>query len=233
MVLSRTGHFVVWALLVSSLSDWLVSVNTANDVVFWIIRHLMEWRSSEPLSPIHTDLPGLQQVIEAQDRIGWLSFFEGCIAVEWVGVQEAHFIWLGHRNIGKRWATSLVVKLWEVAWDLWNHHNQIKHNLEMAQYLARCDLIKSAVLSEYVFGRSGLPRCDWRLFKHLLLSLLESSLHHLDAWLLLRVKTACSRQDRRIADDANPTVTTAEENVPSLAGPRRIFQQFLDSVSPS
>jgi hypothetical protein len=183
--------YFVWALLVSSLSDWMVSVNTANYVVFWIIRRLTEWRSAEPHSPIHTDLPGLQQAIEAQYHIGWLAFFEGCIAVEWVGVQEAHFIWLGRRNTGKRWATSLIIKLWEVAWDLWNHCNQIKYNIETAQDLARCDLIKSTVRLEYAFGRSGLPRRDWHLFKHPLRSLLESSLHYLDAW-LLRIKTACS-----------------------------------------
>jgi hypothetical protein len=66
---------------------------------------------------------GLIEAIEAQDciGIGWLAFFEGCIATEWVGIQEAHFIWLGRRNTGKRWATSLVVKLWEITWDIWDH----------------------------------------------------------------------------------------------------------------
>jgi hypothetical protein len=111
---------------------WLLSTRFRYQCRFWIIRRLTEWRSAEPRSPIHTDFPGLQQAIEAQDRIGWLAFFEGCIVVEWVGVQEAHYIWLGCRNTGKRWDTSLVVKLWEVAWDLWNHRNQIKHNLETA-----------------------------------------------------------------------------------------------------
>jgi hypothetical protein len=36
-------------------------------------------------------MPGLLLAIAAQDRISWLAFFEGCIAVEWAGVQEAHF----------------------------------------------------------------------------------------------------------------------------------------------
>ena len=40
-----------------------------------------------------------------------------------VGVQEAHFLWLGRRNTGKLWATSLVVKLLEVACDLLDHLN--------------------------------------------------------------------------------------------------------------
>jgi hypothetical protein len=90
-----------------------------------------------------TDFPTLQK---KSRKVG--------IAIEWAGVQEAHFIWLSCRNTGKRWATSLIVKLWEVAWDLWDHRNQIKFNLEMAQDLARKESILLAVCSEYAFGRS-------------------------------------------------------------------------------
>ena len=59
-------------------------------------------------------MPGLLQAFNVQDCIGGLASFEGCIAVEGAGVQEAHFIWLGRRNTGKRWATSLVLKRWEL-----------------------------------------------------------------------------------------------------------------------
>jgi hypothetical protein len=105
----------------SSFSDWLTSLHTATEITFWIIKHLTEWGSQEPYSTAKTDLPGLLQAIQAQDCLDWLAFFEGCIAEEWAGVQHAHFLWLGRRNIGKRWATSMVVKLWEIAWDLWDH----------------------------------------------------------------------------------------------------------------
>ena len=210
----------------SSFSSWLESVRTAPEIVFWIIHRLTEWRSSEPHSTARSDLPGLLEAIHAQDRIGWLAFFEGCIAVEWAGVQEAHFIWLGRRNTGKRWATSLVVKLWEIAWDIWDHRNQIKLHVESAQDVARRDAIMRSVQSEHAFGRSGLPRRDWRLFKRPLHSLLCSSLHYLDAW-LLRVETARARRNRRESDVTNPRVTTAEDDLPSLTGSRRIFQNFL------
>jgi hypothetical protein len=222
--------FFVWALLMSSFSSWLESVRTAPEIIFWIIRRLTEWRSSEPLSIARTDLPGLIEAIEAQDRIGWLAFFEGCIAKEWAGVQEAHFIWLGRRNTGKRWATSLVVKLWEIAWDIWDHRNQIKYNLESAQDIARRDDIIRNVRSEYAFGRSGLPRRDWRLFKRPLRSLLGSSSHYLDAW-LLRVTTARARQVRRQAEVTNPRTNVAEDDLPNLNSSRRLFQQFLNPDS--
>jgi hypothetical protein len=93
--------FFVCALLMSSLSNWMQKVHTAKDIVFWIIQRLTEWRTSEPFSPAQSDMPGLLQAISAQDRIGWLAFFKGCIAIEWAGVPEAHFLWLGRRNTGK------------------------------------------------------------------------------------------------------------------------------------
>jgi hypothetical protein len=94
----------------------------------------------------------------------------------------------------------------------------------MAQDIPRRDAIMLAVCSEYSFGRSGLPRWDWRLFKRPLLSTLSSSLHYMGAW-LLSVQTACSRKDRRDADaDAlNPAVNTAEDSLPSINGPCRIL----------
>jgi len=165
----------------------------------------IEWRSSGPFSNAQSSMPGLLQAIDAQDRIGWLAFFEECIAVEGAGVQEAHFIWLGRRNTGKRWATSLVWKQWEGAWDLWHHRIQVKKNVETAQDIACGDVIMLAIRSEYTFGWSGLPRRDWCLFKPPFLSTLSSSLHYMDAW-LLRVQTARSRKVRRDADALNPAI---------------------------
>jgi hypothetical protein len=226
--------FFVWVLLMFSFSAWLEAIHTANDVTFWVIQLYTERQSPLPLSRAYTDMPGLMQAIDAQDCMGWLAFFEGCIAVEWAGVQEAHFIWLGHRNAGKCWATSLILKLWEISWDLSDHRNQVKHNLETAQHLACRDLVLLAVLrSEYAFSHVGLPRGDWRLFKHPLLSLLDSgSLHYLDAW-LLRITRSCQNQRLKVITDN--TLTTAEENLLlSLTGPRPFFQHFLESaVSPS
>jgi hypothetical protein len=152
--------------------------------------------------------------------------------VEWAGIQQAHFLWLGRRNTGKHWATSMVVKLWEIAWDLWDHRNQIKHNNETTQDVARRNSILLAVRDEYAFGRSGLPHRDWRLFQRPLLSILASSLYYLDVW-LLRVHTARARHDKRAMEANDPAVTTtAEEHLPNMAGPRQLFDHFLASVSP-
>jgi hypothetical protein len=87
--------FFAWALLTSSFGKWLESVHAAPDIVFLIIQRLIKWRSSEPSSPTQSNMAGLLQAIAAQDRVGWLAFFEGCDAIKWAGVQKANFLWLG------------------------------------------------------------------------------------------------------------------------------------------
>jgi hypothetical protein len=57
--------FFVWDLLMSSFSAWLELVHTATAIAYWIIRRLKEWQSSEPLFPLHTDMPGLGQAFAA------------------------------------------------------------------------------------------------------------------------------------------------------------------------
>ena len=141
-----------------AFNKWLDSVHhSTKDITYWIILHFTGWPSYEPFSHAQSNMPGLLQGIDAHDRIGWLAFFKGCTAVKWAGVQEAHFIWLGRSNTGKRWTTSLVVKLWEVACDLWDHRNQVKKNVERARDIPCCDTIMVAVCLEYTFlSRSGL-----------------------------------------------------------------------------
>jgi hypothetical protein len=82
--------------------------------------------------------------------MGWLAFFRRLRRLNGLAYKKPHFLWLGRRNTGKRWATALVVKLLEIAWDLWDHRNQIKFNLETAQDLARRDSFLS-VRSGYAF----------------------------------------------------------------------------------
>ena len=59
-------------------------------------------------------------------------------------MQEAHFLWLSQCKTGEQWPASLIVKLWEVAWDLWDHCNQVKKRVETAQDIARRSAIALA-----------------------------------------------------------------------------------------
>lgn len=61
------------------------------------------------------------------------------LKIEWAGSPFLKDVLLSNGLAGvrtlkhwqKMWAISLPVKLWEIAWDIWDHRNQIMFNLEM------------------------------------------------------------------------------------------------------
>jgi hypothetical protein len=69
----------------------------------------------------------LTGVLGSQTTIGWRRFFEGWISHEWTKAQQAHYTSIKSLCTGKRWAVALIKKLWDIAWDLWEHRNGILH----------------------------------------------------------------------------------------------------------
>ncbi len=47
--------------------------------------------------------------------------------VEWSSAQQAYYTLMKSRRTGKRWVVSLIKKLCNIAWDLWEHQNGILH----------------------------------------------------------------------------------------------------------
>ena len=73
---------------------------------------------------------GLNHAIREQNAIGWSKFLEGCISKEWRIVMENYYDGIKSRKSGKRWTIMLIQKLWDVAWDQWEHRNGILHDQE-------------------------------------------------------------------------------------------------------
>jgi hypothetical protein len=44
--------------------------------------------------------------------------------VGWSEVQHRYYEFLDSRRTGLRWLTALIQKLWDVAWDMWDHRNR-------------------------------------------------------------------------------------------------------------
>ena len=66
----------------------------------------------------------------AQDRIGWHHFLEGSLSPLWQQVQHDYLLFIGSRRSSLRWVSALICKLWDVAWDQWEHRNGILHETE-------------------------------------------------------------------------------------------------------
>ena len=103
--------------------------------------------------------------------------------------------WIGSRQTGRRWMIACIKKLWEVAWDLWDHRNRVVHD----QRDGVLDLkLRQEILLEFESGAAGLPRTARRMFAPGRAAILKYKLDAKQAW-LIRVRSARSRQERRQA----------------------------------
>ncbi len=119
---------VVWDTALRELRTWLESVQTYPPLIDLIIRNLTEWRTDDQAP---TDTPReLLELVRLQSHVGWRRFFEGWLVQDWQLLQQQHYSALHSRRSGRRWVIALIKKLWEVAWNLWEHRNGVLHNAE-------------------------------------------------------------------------------------------------------
>jgi hypothetical protein len=69
-------------------------------------------------------------------------------------VQHRYLQWIGSRRSGLHWLTALIQKLWDIAWDTWDHRNRVLHDTELS--VAR-DLEIQQITEQFQLGRADLP----------------------------------------------------------------------------
>ena len=138
-----------WQASLSKLQIWLTKAATMPDLQHAILRYLSSWNnSSEPPIPQY-HWPGVNDLVKAQSTIGWRSFLEGGVLKEWEAKQSEYYVWLKRRNTGRRWTITLIKKLWEISWDMWQHRNAELTNPQSTASLrehARLDIL---ITNEY------------------------------------------------------------------------------------
>ena len=67
----------------------------------------------------------------------------------WAAKQREYYTWLQKRNTGKRWATTLIKKLWEISWDMWEHRNGELRNPESPASLREHARLDARIYHEY------------------------------------------------------------------------------------
>jgi hypothetical protein len=113
-----------WKASIATLSQWLNKANTLPDIQSAILSRLQSWyEQSEPLPTPTYNWPGLNDLVLQQDSVGWRNFLEGGVLQEWAAKQNEYYEWLQRRNTGKRWITTLIKKLWEISWNMWEQRN--------------------------------------------------------------------------------------------------------------
>jgi hypothetical protein len=60
--------------------------------------------------------------------MGWQPFFEGALALGWSEYMDLYYnLRMSNRN-GRCWLSSIIKKLWNIAWNLWEHRNGAAHD---------------------------------------------------------------------------------------------------------
>ena len=57
-------------------------------------------------------------------------------------------------NTGKRWLSQLILKLWEVSWDMWEHRNGVLMDKEKGLIVLQ---LNEDIHHEYALGFHGFP----------------------------------------------------------------------------
>lgn len=119
----------LWEKALQGVREWLISYRTHPELVRIIIQGIMCWRTNQPMSA-ESSVPWLQDIVTKQNECGWRNFFEGMILTDWQCVMNQQLKRMRSQKSSKRWVVLLIQKMWQVAWDLWEHRNGYLHNQE-------------------------------------------------------------------------------------------------------
>jgi hypothetical protein len=162
-----TGADITFALALQKLETHLVVIDTAPSILAAIIKRLRQWRKvgDHALPKFHGfDQWGTQHAVREQDSIGWYQLLLGRIGRKWSDSQQRYIDSLHKKNTGRRWAISLIQKALDVAWDMWEQRNHIKHNTLHPRRAAEVARIKVQLQLLYRKGNAGLLPQDRLLF---------------------------------------------------------------------
>ena len=112
------------------------------------------------LEPSESISPLVFSLLEAQSHIGWSLFIEGCVHKDWQGIIDAYLKSLERKTTGQRWVSSLIKKLWQVAWDMWDHRNLSLHKEKENEALLGLNILKSEITDVHDVGIDALMTRD-------------------------------------------------------------------------
>ena len=197
----------VWKQSILSLDEWLVKKKTCPDLRKLLMHMIRRWRMGLEVTYLATcKFEWCEDVYKTQKMIGWKQMMGGCVSLEWAKAQDIYFKWMGMRRTGKRWVVSLIKKLWEISWELWDDRNSVLHNTPMAADLSGAVSLDKAIREEFHLGCDGLPTLVRGQFPKEVDTVLNSSLIQRKSWLVLVRASRELIHDNRIQDEfTNPS----------------------------
>jgi len=123
-----------------------------------------------------------EEVSQKQARIGWNGLLDGWLSLEWRSQQEAYWAQWCHRKSSKQWTIKLIKNLWNISWDLWDHHNKALHHSQNAHDNILDSRINNRIQILFQQGLQAIPRDSFAFFKTPLKILLTKTRHYKTRW---------------------------------------------------
>jgi hypothetical protein len=115
---------------VDKVREWLREQHTFPPLIDAICDNIWAWRQGNPTTPSMALPAEVREIVEYQTRVGWQAFFEGTPVQGWADIQQRYYEFIRSRRLGRRWIAAVIRKMWDIAWDLWEHRNQVLHDRE-------------------------------------------------------------------------------------------------------
>jgi hypothetical protein len=178
----------LWKRSMEDVRNWLSLQNTHPEMTRVILESLNRWRSGE-IPAATTHIKWLQDLVNKQNESGWHNFFEGMLVKDWRKAMVQYLERTRSKKSSKRWTAALIRKLWQVAWDLWEHRNGFLHESEDNLISNQTN---NEIQEQFRAGCHELDRQSQALFARGADSILRKPLEVRQQW-LRRVKVARSR----------------------------------------
>lgn len=104
--------------------------------------------------------PLTQSILCAQKDIGWDLFLDGCLSHIWEETLNLYLKSLDFKTTSLWWTSTLIRKLWDTSWDMWEHHNTSLHGKTPDTKLLGLDIIDEHIRNEHLKGIDPLMTLD-------------------------------------------------------------------------
>ena len=188
-----TGTDDIFEAAVSKLELTMGDRFTAPEIITIIGKRVRQWRklSKSDIIDNATTFPryyrndtfGTKDAVAEQDKIGWYNLLLGRLSIKWMDAQQKYLESIGKRTTGKRWTIAIITKLWDIAWDMWQHRNHVTHNTLHPQKQLEMELLGLEVNEWYEQGPDELLQRDRNLFQKSVETLLKGSGNEQEQWI--------------------------------------------------
>jgi hypothetical protein len=199
-----TAPKIKTSLTITRIRQWRQHSNdqtTDQATTFPYFRHYEEFRT--------------KAAVAEQDKIGWYNLLLGRLSKKMDGCPTEVLRMDGPRNTGKGWTIAIISRLWDIAWDMWEHHNHITHNTIHPWKQQELDILNQQIEELYIQGPQDLLRQDRPLFDNLVAKLQKGNAKEQEHWVI----TVRLAQHRAVADQ--------EDRYPSMQAERSLMENWI------